>query len=210
MTKNNNPHDTSSASGWQNKKKMNTRAAIQREALRLFKSQGYNETTIEQIAEAAEISRITFFRYFATKADVVLADIDFIDDTVMGTTLSEPSVHSVIHALRKGLSRLFLESPGEELEQLTERHRLLRMVPELRTATLNHLAGKIRLISSMVAERVGRHPDDFAVCNLSGAIAGVWLAVWIRTEEDYADGFIERYYKLLDAGLEHLETGLPL
>lgn len=192
------------------KKKAKTRGTIQREALRLFKEQGYSETTIEQIAEAADISRITFFRYFARKADVVLCDIDFIDNTVKEATLSEPSEMTPIQALRNALCKLFLESPNEETEQIKERHLLLRTVPELRTATLNHFAGKIRLINEMVAERVGRRQDDFAVCNLSGAIAGVWLAAWISTEKDLSEGFIERYYKLLDAGLEHLEAGLPL
>jgi AcrR family transcriptional regulator len=210
MEKNNLQGESQPALSWQNKKKAKTRAAIQREALRLFKEQGYNETTIEQIAEASEISRITFFRYFATKADVVLCDIDFIDNTVLEATLSEPSEMSPIQALRNALFKLFLESPSEETEQIKERHLLLRTVPELRTATLNHFAGKIQLIKEMVAERVGRSQDDFAVCNLSGAIAGVWLTTWISTEEDLSEGFIERYYKLLDAGLEHLEAGLPL
>lgn len=210
MEKNNLQGDSQPALSWQNKKKAKTRAAIQREALRLFKEQGYNETTIEQIAEASEISRITFFRYFATKADVVLCDIDFIDDTVLEATLSEPSELSPIQALRDALFKLFMESPSEETEQIKERQLLLRTVPELRTATLNHFAGKIQLIKEMVAERVGRSQDDFAVCNLSGAITGVWLATWISTEEDLSEGFIERYYKLLDAGLEHLEAGLPL
>ncbi len=210
MKKNGLHGDIQPALGWHNKKKEKTRAAIQREALRLFKEQGYNETTIEQIAEASEISRVTFFRYFATKADVVLCDIDFIDNTVKEATLSAPSEMSPIQALRNALYKLFMESPVDETEQIKERHLLLRSVPELRTATLNHFTGKIRLINEMVAERVGRSLDDFAVCNLSGAIAGVWLAAWISTEEDLSEGFIERYYKLLDAGLEHLEAGLPL
>jgi AcrR family transcriptional regulator len=202
--------DIQPAVGWRNKKKAKTRAAIQREALRLFKEQGYNETTIEQIAEASEISRITFFRYFATKADVVLCDIDFIDNTVMEATLSEPSEMSPIQALRKALSKLYLESPDEELEMLKERHLLLRTVPELRTATLSHYAGKIRLIGEMVAKRTGRSPDDFAVCNFACVISGIWTAVWISTQEDISEGFIDRFYELLDAGLKHLAEGLPL
>lgn len=202
--------DIQPASGWNDRKKAKTQATIQREALRLFKEQGYTETTIDQIAEAAEISRITFFRYYPSKADVVLCDIDAIDKAIMETTLSEPPETSLIQALRNALAKVYLESPEKELKILTERHLLLRTVPELRTATLNYNARKIRLISELVAKRTGRSSNDFAIRNLSGAIGGIWMAAWISTEDDIADGFIIRFYELLDSGLAHLEAGLPI
>ena len=58
------------ALGLRERKTLKTKEAIQREALRLFEEQGYGETTIEQIAAAAEISPSTFFNYFPTKEDV--------------------------------------------------------------------------------------------------------------------------------------------
>ena len=61
--------------GLRERKKAKTKAAIQQHALRLFREQGYNATTVEQIAEAAEISTGTFFRYFPNKEDGVLSDI---------------------------------------------------------------------------------------------------------------------------------------
>ncbi|MEL7610452.1 MAG: TetR family transcriptional regulator [Bacillota bacterium] len=198
------------ASGWHDKKKAKTRAVIQREALRLFKKQGYNETTIEQIAEASEISRMTFFRYFATKADVVLNDIDFVDHKIMEATLSEPPELSLTQALRNAFSKLYLESPSKELEVLKERYLLLRTIPELRTAIMNHNIRKFRLIGEMVAKRNGRSSDDFAVWNYAGVIGGIWIAAWVSTEKDTAEGFINRFYQVLDAGLKHLEAGLPL
>jgi len=67
------PH-TEIVGGLRERKKAKTRAAIRREAMRLFREQGYEETTVEQIAEAAEVSPSTFFRYFPTKEDVVLQD----------------------------------------------------------------------------------------------------------------------------------------
>jgi AcrR family transcriptional regulator len=210
MKKNNLHDDIQPSLSWHDKKKAKTRATIQREALRLFKEQGYNETTIEQIAEASEISRITFFRYFATKAEVVLRDLDFMDNTVIETTLSEPAEMSPIQALRNAISKLYFESPDEENEMLKARFLLLRTVPELRAATLSYFSGKIRSISEMVAKRTGRSPDDFEVCNFAAVIGAIWSAAWISTEEDVSGGCVDRFYKLLDAGLKHLEDGLPL
>ena len=60
--------------GLRSRKKVKTRFAIEDAALELFEEQGYDATTVEQISERAEVSTTTFFRYFPTKAEVVLSD----------------------------------------------------------------------------------------------------------------------------------------
>src|SRR6266540_3984051 len=56
------------------RKKARTRAAIREHAMRLFREQGFAETTVDQIAEAADVSPSTFFRYFPNKEAVILQD----------------------------------------------------------------------------------------------------------------------------------------
>ena len=60
--------------GLRERKRVKTRALIQEHALRLFREQGYDETSIEEIAEASEVSPSTVFRYFPTKPDLVIYD----------------------------------------------------------------------------------------------------------------------------------------
>jgi AcrR family transcriptional regulator len=64
----------SPAAGLRSRKKAKTRLAIEDAAITLFERQGYDTTTVEEIAERAEVSVTTFFRYFPTKAEVLLSD----------------------------------------------------------------------------------------------------------------------------------------
>src|ERR1700749_5229695 len=87
--------------GLRERKKARTRAAIRQEALRLFREQGYQATTVEQIAAAAEVSPSTFFRYFPTKEDVVLQDD--MDTRVLDAFARQPGDLSPIAAVRAAL-----------------------------------------------------------------------------------------------------------
>jgi AcrR family transcriptional regulator len=129
-------------------------AAIQAAALRLFRHQGYDVTTVDQIAEAAGISRITFFRYYPSKADVVL-DESF-DAAVVEAYRTQPPGISPVQAMRFALQATFQEPSDEGREWLQERDLLLRTVPELRVAIQQRIIGKAGLLNDLVAERLQR------------------------------------------------------
>jgi AcrR family transcriptional regulator len=190
--------------GLRERKKARTRAEIQRQALRLFRERGYEATTVARIAEAAEVSESTFFRYFPTKEDVVLWE-EF-DPLIFEAFKAQPAESDPIRALRDAIRAVLARPSPTEREHLRERVGLLLSVPPLRAALVDQLHGPMRLLAVAVAERTGRRPDDPAVRALAGAMMGVGLsAMFAAVEHSDAD-----IVSLVDEGLAQLEAGLPL
>ena len=194
--------------GLRERKKAKTRAAIQHHALRLFREQGYDATTVEQIAEAAEISPSTFFRYFPTKEEVVF--YDDLDPLLIEAYEAQPPELTPIQALRGALRSVFDRLPAEEMEQQQERGRLMLAVPELRMRMLDQLAGGLQLMSDLLKQRLGPDVDEFAVRTLAGAIIGVIMAATLPWSDWTTASIGDEMFARIDAGLAHLEAGLPL
>ncbi|MGO8946401.1 MAG: TetR family transcriptional regulator [Ktedonobacterales bacterium] len=197
--------------GLRERKKAKTRAAIQQEALRLFREQGYESTTVEQIAAAVEVSPSTFFRYFPTKEEVVL--YDDLDPLLIEAFEAQPQGLSPIGAMRGAMRAVFAQLSGEEMEQQQLRTGLIMTVPELRMRMLDQFVGIVDLLATSVGKRLGRSADDFEVRAFAGAIVGVLLATFIGRESgsmEWEPGSMEYYLAQMDAGLAYLEAGLPL
>src|SRR5262249_45886642 len=152
--------------------------------------QGYEATTVEQIAEAAEVSPSTYFRYFPTKEDVVLWDD--LDPLLIAAFEAQPSDLSPIQALRSALRLVFLELPDDVIAEQFERSRLILSVPELRMRMLDQFAGIIQVIAELAANRLGRRADDFAVRTFAGAVTGALLSVLFADSEEPAAHFLTR------------------
>jgi AcrR family transcriptional regulator len=145
--------------GLRERKKQKTKASIQREALRLFKKHGYEETTIEDIAAAAEISPSTFFNYFPTKEDVVI--YDEYDPQVFAALLADTG-KPLAESIRDGLEALagVFES---DRDAIYERAKLSLEVPELRARTWEELEKAQNQFAAVIAARTGHAADDFQV-----------------------------------------------
>jgi AcrR family transcriptional regulator len=192
------------STGLRERKKARTRAAIQQHALRLFRLQGYEQTTVEQIAEAAEVSPSTFFRYFPSKEEVVLYDA--FDPVLFEAFRAQPANLPPLQAVRAAFRSAFDALPAEEVARNRERADLTFRVPDLRMRMLDQMVGSIRGFAAVVAERYGKKADDPSVLALVGAVMGVGITMMLPALE----GWSEDPFALMDKGLALLEAGLPL
>jgi AcrR family transcriptional regulator len=161
--------------GLRERKKVRTRAALQRHALRLFTEKGYRDTTIEQIAEAAEVSPSTFFRYFATKEDTVLGD--YFDARVVEFFREAPARMSPVQAMKYAMQQVTKSMSPEDLELELERNQLIATVPELQRGMIEEMLRPMRLLAAALAERLGADPDDPFCTAYAGALIGGLVAI---------------------------------
>jgi AcrR family transcriptional regulator len=115
---------------WRQRKKAATRDRIRACALRLFLEQGYDATTVEQIAAAAGVSHMTFFRYFPAKEDVALSDSydPLIARLLEQTPAAWPLLERIRAALRQGLARVY----ETDRDTLLAQNKLIAATPALR------------------------------------------------------------------------------
>ena len=190
--------------GLRERKKLKTRALLQREAMRLFLEKGYDETTVEDIAEAVEISPSTFFNYFPSKEAVVFEDE--MDPFVIAAFDAQPADVHPVRRLRMAMLEVFGHLTPVQDTMLRQRMQLLATTPELRGAMLSQFATLVDDIAHLLASRVAKKQDDFAVHNISGAVLGVLLAAMLAIIDNPKVDMI----KVVDEALAHLEAGLPL
>jgi AcrR family transcriptional regulator len=198
------------APGLRERKKAKTRAAIQQEAMRLFRERGYDGATVEEIAEAAEVSPSTFFRYFPTKEDVVLRD-DY-DELLLEMFVNLPPDLTPLQACRqavRSLAEISRSLTPEERELERVRMLLTFSVPEVRARWINELVRSFRVLAEAVATRAGRPTDDIRVRAFVGAVLGVMMVAMEPLLDDPTREWTE-FLPAMDEALELLERGLPL
>jgi AcrR family transcriptional regulator len=168
------PADTpavgSPRAGLRERKKARTRAEIRAQGLRLFREQGYHQTSTEQIAAAADISPATFFRYFATKERVVLSDD--LEPTMLAALAAQPSDLPVLTALYLAIrDDCATGTPGRAGAPRAHRRRT-----RTSGAQRDDIRRTVQLLAGAVAERLGRRPGDFEIRVFTGALTGAVLA----------------------------------
>lgn len=119
------------APGRRERKKLETRAALEAAALRLFGEQGYERTTVEEIAEAADVAVRTFFRYFQSKQDVLFGDVAHnLTGRIRAHLAGQPQDQPLVSAVLAALHEMELDNPDQQY-QILVRMRLMEKLPEL-------------------------------------------------------------------------------
>jgi AcrR family transcriptional regulator len=196
--------------GLRERKKARTRASLREHALRLFREQGYQATTVEQIAAAAEVSASTFFRYFPTKEDLVLQDD--MDGRMIEALERQPASLGPVAAVRTATREVFASYSAADLAVIQESTALQLTVPEIRARALDEFARTIKVVGAALAKRAGRDADDLAVRTTAGAIIGVIISITMPWETDgqFDPQNIEETFRTIDQALAVLEAGLPI
>ena len=198
-------HETSAAPlGLRERKKQKTLERIRREAYRLFAENGYEATTVDQIADAAEISPSTFFRYFPTKEDVVVQDEydPALAEAIRARPADEPMVDALLNALKGPLGQML----EQDREELLLRTRIMFSDPAIRARSVAEQQRSEDAIAAVIAERAGRDAADLEVKCAAAAIIAVFTTLvrhWVEGggTEDLA-GLYERHLPLLSRGLD--------
>jgi AcrR family transcriptional regulator len=122
------------AAGLRERKKEKTREALIAAALALFNERGFDHVTVEEIADACDVSPRTFFRYFGSKEDVLFADGDRRKGLLMEAVVAQPDGLSPFAALENAI-REFAGDYTNQRDVLRARHQIVNTTPSLRSGT---------------------------------------------------------------------------
>ncbi|MEV5985176.1 helix-turn-helix domain-containing protein [Streptomyces sp. NPDC052051] len=163
-------------------KKHRLRQTLEREALALFAEQGYEATTVEQIAARSEISTTTFYRYYSSKEDLVLSGalgyqgLDFASPPPPGESLAD-SVRTLVAGLRAGGT-----ADPEERAGLLARFQLIASVPELRALHQQRTQESIQQLAQLFSRDARPSLRTRVAAALVGGAVAEALYYWVEQD----------------------------
>ena len=171
-------------------------------ALRLFSAQGFEETTIDQIAAGAGVSRRAFFRYFESKPDVLWGAFDTEVSTIRAWLEQVPPGLPVMAAVRQAVLAAN-HYRAADVPELRARMSLIGSVPALMASAAVHYDAWERVISDFVARRAGQPAGSLYPLAVGRATLAACRAAFDRWVV-HADADLTAY---LDAALRALAAG---
>lgn len=186
-----------------------SRRDVARAALDLFARQGYDETSIDEIAAAVGVSRRTFFRYYESKREVVWGEFDAELIRLRARLEEAPRGEPMMDVLRRAVMDTN-RFGAAELDELRIRIGLTSSVPTLVAHSAVRYAEWCEVVAGFVAGRIGGSPEDLAPQTVARAALGAATAAftyWARHGGDDLVGQVDRAFRLLATGFE--EDRLP-
>jgi mycofactocin system transcriptional regulator len=185
------------------------RARVDRVALELFTERGFEAVTSDQVADAAGISRRTFFRWYPTKADAVWGDFGAHVARLAGLLAATPPGRPVLAAI----CAAYVEAndyPAGELPLLRARMRLILGEPALQAHSQVRYGEVDRVVAEHVAERTGTAPTDLLprlVATSTRAAAMTAFETWLGRPGSSLAPALQAAFDELAAGFPSLRAG---
>ncbi|MEV4255075.1 TetR family transcriptional regulator [Spirillospora sp. NPDC049652] len=197
--------------GRRERKKQATREALLDAAFRLFSEKGYEATTVEEIADAVDVSARTFFRYFASKEDVALTSQEAQFYAMLDAFAARPPEESVLTALRAAGALLTeaLDAEGATDERMSRFDCLMRLTeesPGLRASSMERTRRKNDEMTRAIAVRMGADPETDLRPRMFAAMASTAFMVAADAYRTGLGGF-GSFAEVVDAAFEVLEKG---
>jgi AcrR family transcriptional regulator len=198
--------DTSSPKiGLRERKKQQTRDTIERVALGLFAERGYDETTLAEIAEAADVSPRTIFSYYESKEDILFCSEAVFLDQLKERLEQRPPGTTTVDAIRD-----FIASIPPPDKQALLRKRIIGNSAALQMKIRAHLGQLEPLLTESIAKDLDAGPDDIRPPLLAASMTAAFTTVRDRLLEAGAGGPVthEEAMGTLDQVLEFMRGGL--
>ncbi|MEU7566093.1 TetR family transcriptional regulator [Streptomyces fradiae] len=206
---------TENPSGLRERKKQRTRAALLRTALESFTTKGYEETTVDEIADAVEVSQRTFFRYFASKEDAAFALQQMMERRFVEALRARPAEEGPFDALRNSVLGTW-DAIGEAITEIVPADVHLRMLqviestPTLLAAHLRRSLDVEEYVARLIAAREGldvdADPRPRVAVACFGGVMRVAGQLWVRGD----DPGLGALRSLTVAHLDHLAPALAM
>jgi len=192
--------------GLRERKKARTREALQEAAMERFARQGFDGTTVEEIAEACEVSPRTFFRYFPTKEDVLFADAAARRERLLAVIAERPVDEPAFVALRAAMRALAADYRDDRAALVT-RSKIVAASPHLQAYKAEHQHGWETDVVEVLARRALVHPTSVTREELQLVTAVTTAALRVALDAWVADASAPDLGVLLDDAFARLAVG---
>jgi mycofactocin system transcriptional regulator len=183
------------------RRRVTSRAELEHVAFDLFGRQGFERTTIDDIAAAAGIGRRTFFRYFPSKNDVAWGDFDKELSRMRGQLKSIPRRTPLMDAIRVAIVDFNRIDP-DQVPWHRRRMDLILRTPALQAHSTLRYAAWREVIAEFVADRTGQSTDALTPRTIAYAALGVAVAAyeqWLETDDADLGGLLDTAMRELAA-----------
>ena len=192
---------TDVAGGQLGRRRVTSRGELEQVAFELFAANGFELTTVDDIAVAAGIGRRTFFRYFPSKNDVPWGMFEVELERMRDRLKACPHDVPLMDAIRVALVDFNRVEPGQ-ITWHRRRMELILRVPALLAHSTLRFASWRAVIAEFVAERTGLRPDSLAPQAVAHAVLGVAVAAY----EQWLDDEDAELGELLDSAMRQLDA----